>query len=406
VNVTTESGPVDDWSIDFDLFDPGFVVDPYAVYADLRERCPVAHTERWGGSYMPTRYEDIQTVAHDTEHFSSRNVGVTGLEGNNPLVAPPITADPPFHTASRRLLLPAFSPKAIDALTPLTRRIANDLIDVILARGEGSADAASDYAQHIPVRVIGAMLGVPAEDEPRFTDWAIRVLQIGPTDPEVGRQAGREVLDYFREQVALRREERTGDLVSQLLDAELDGAPLTEKHILGTCFLLLLAGIDTTWSSIGAGLWHLATHRDDLDRLVREPELIPTAIEEFLRAYAPVTMAREVVAEVEVGGRTLCPGERVLLTFPAGNRDPEHFDDPDEVRIDRLHNRHTAFGAGIHRCLGSNLARMELRVALEEWLARIPSFHLVEGAYVEWNGGQVRGPRTVPVVLDPVPAEA
>ncbi|MEA3218419.1 MAG: hypothetical protein QOJ19_4575, partial [Acidimicrobiia bacterium] len=256
--MTTESGPVHDWSIDFDLFDPGFVVDPYSVYADLRERCPVAHTERWGGSYMPTRYEDIQTVAHDTEHFSSRNVGVTGLEGNNPLVAPPITADPPFHTASRRLLLPAFSPKAIDALTPLTRRIANELIDVVLARGDERADAAIDYAQHIPVRVIGAMLGVPEEDEPRFTDWAIRVLQIGPTDREVGRQATREVLDYFREQVALRREERTGDLVSQLLDAELDGAPLTEKHILGTCFLLLLAGIDTTWSSIGAALWHLA----------------------------------------------------------------------------------------------------------------------------------------------------
>jgi cytochrome P450 len=402
--VTTERRPVSDWSIDFDLFDPGFVVDPYSVYSELRDRCPVAHTERWGGSWMPTRYEDIQAVAHDTEHFSSRNVGVTGLAGNNPLVAPPITADPPFHTASRRILLPAFSPKAIEALEPLTRHIANGLIDDVLARGDGRADAACDYAQHIPVRVIGAMLGVPEEDEPIFTDWAIRVLQIGPTNQEVGRQATREVLEYFRGQVAARREERTGDLVSQLLDAELDGAPLTEKHILGTCFLLLIAGIDTTWSSIGASLWHLATHPDDRARLIMEPGLVPTAIEEFLRAYSPVTMAREVVAEVEVGGRTLCPGERVLLTFPAGNRDPELFENPDEVLIDRQHNRHTAFGAGIHRCLGSNLARMELRVAIEEWLQRIPSFHLAEGAQVEWNGGQVRGPRSVPVVLDRLPA--
>jgi cytochrome P450 len=407
----SEHQPVIDWAEDYDLFDPQFVVDPYSIWDDLRDRCPVAHTDRWGGSWMPTRYEDISAVAHDTTHFSSRNVGVTGLAGNNPITAPPITSDPPFHTDARRILLPAFSPKAVERLTPITRGIADELIDDLLARtaarGDNRTDAAADFAQHLPVLVIGAMLGVPREDEARFTDWAVRVLQVGPTNREVGRTATREVLDYFREQVALRREGRqedTGDLISHLLASELGGAPLDEKHILGTCFLLLLAGIDTTWSSIGAALWHLSTHAEDRRRLVGDPTLIPTAVEEFLRAYAPVTMAREVVAETTVGDRTVCPGERVLLAFPSGNRDPEMFEHPDEVDIERQHNRHFAFGIGIHRCLGSNLARMELRVALEAWLERIPEFELLEGAEVEWNGGQVRGPRALPLVLGSPPA--
>ncbi len=388
-----------DWTTDFDLFDPRFIADPYPVYRDLRERCPVAHTERGKSTFMPTTYEDVAQVAHDTEHFSSRDVGVVSAANGSFLVAPPITSDPPFHTDARRLLLPAFSPKAVEQLRPTTVAMADQLIDAI--EGTGRADAAADYAQHLPPRVIALMLGIPTEEEDRFTDWAVRILQIGPTDPEVGRLATREVLDYFRGQVERRANEPGDDLVSHLLACRLDGAPLSEKHVLGTCFLLLVAGIDTTWSSIGSSLWHLATHPEDRARLVADPALIPTAIEEFLRAYGPVTMAREVIGETEIGGRTVCPGEKVLLTFPAANRDPDRFADPDEVMIDRQQNRHIAFGVGIHRCLGSNLARMELQVAVERWLDRIPDFELAPGAEVTWTGGQVRGPRTVPVVFPP-----
>ncbi len=388
-----------DWTTDFDLFDPRFIADPYPVYRDLRERCPVAHTERGKSTFMPTTYEDVAQVAHDTEHFSSRDVGVVSAADGSFLVAPPITSDPPFHTDARRLLLPAFSPKAVEQLRPTTVAMADQLIDAI--EGTGRADAAADYAQHLPPRVIALMLGIPTEEEDRFTDWAVRILQIGPTDPEVGRLATREVLDYFRGQVERRANEPGDDLVSHLLACRLDGAPLSEKHVLGTCFLLLVAGIDTTWSSIGSSLWHLATHPEDRARLVADPALIPTAIEEFLRAYGPVTMAREVIGETEIGGRTVCPGEKVLLTFPAANRDPDRFADPDEVMIDRQQNRHIAFGVGIHRCLGSNLARMELQVAVERWLDRIPDFELAPGAEVTWTGGQVRGPRTVPVVFPP-----
>jgi cytochrome P450 len=165
-----------------------------------------------------------------------------------------------------------------------------------------------------------------------------------------------------------------------------------------------MAGIDTTWSSIGASLWHLAVNAGDRDRLVSEPELLPTAIEEFLRAYAPVTMGREVIAETEVNGCPMHVGDKVLLSFPSGNRDPEKFDRADEVVIDRAKNRHFAFGIGIHRCLGSNVARMEMRVALEMWLERYPRFALAPGREARWGGAQVRGPRQVPVLLDPASA--
>ncbi len=386
-----------DWTTDFDLFDPDFIEDPFPVYRDLRERCPVAHTDRGKSTFMPTSYDDVARVAHDTEHFSSRDIGVVSAEDGSFLIAPPITSDPPFHTEARRLLLPAFSPKAVEQLRPTTIDMADQLLDVIEAAGR--ADAAADYAQHIPPRVIALMLGIPTEDEDLFTDWAVRILQVGPTDLGVARQATREILDYFRGQVERRTDEPGDDLVSYLLECRLDGAPLSEKHILGTCFLLLVAGIDTTWSSIGSSLWHLATHPEDRARLVADPSLIPTAVEEFLRAYGPVTMAREVVAETDVGGQTVCPGEKVLLTFPAANRDPDRFPDPDEVVIDRQRNRHIAFGLGIHRCIGSNLARMELHVAIERWLDRFPDFELAPGAEVTWTGGQVRGPRTVPIVF-------
>lgn len=161
--------------------------------------------------------------------------------------------------------------------------------------------------------------------------------------------------------------------------------------------LLMIAGIDTSWSAIGASLWHLAGHAADRRRLATEPGLMDTALEEFLRAYAPVTMARLVAKDCDFHGHQLKEGDWLLLPFPAANRDPRAFPDADRVLLDRAENRHAAFGLGRHRCLGSNLARMELRVALEEWLARYPDFELADPAAVAWSGGQIRGPRQLPI---------
>jgi len=390
-----------DWGRDLNIFDERYVTDPSPVWRELRSECPIAFSERTGRSWMPVDYDAIASIAHNTDAFSSRRIAVVNPPemADQPLLqAPPITSDPPIHTWARRILLPAFSPRRIDEMTPITRALARDLVDAALDRGD--ADGSLDYAQHIPVRVIAHMLGIPASEEDLFTSWAVRILQEGFNDLEKALDAVIEVLTYFGERTDERREmatdERPDDLLTLLVETEIEGEPLDRDHLVGTCFLLLIAGIDTTWSAIGSSIWHLASHPEDQARLRAQPDLIDSAVEEFLRMYSPVTMAREVLDDIEVGGCPMKAGDKVLMSFPAGNRDPNHFENPDEFVIDRERNRHFAFGSGIHRCLGSNLARMELKVAIEEFL-RIPTFELSDPDAVTWTGGQVRGPRSIPL---------
>lgn len=398
-----ERRPVMDWARDFDHLDKAWVDDPYTIWDRLRVQCPVAHTDRYGGVYLPTRYEDVRAIALDHDNFSSRQVIVRDFVPARGGSAPPITNDPPRHQNAKRALLPAFTPAAVDRLVPRTREICNELIDAILARDDGRSDAALDYAQHVPVRVIALLLGVPDSDGDRFRHWILQQLESGVEASEELEQSLAEMAEYFGSLVAERqRQVMAGaegtDVVGQLLQARYDdGTKFSTTHVVNSLRLLLVAGIDTTWSSIGAALWHLARVPADRARLVTEPALIPAAIEEFLRAYAPVTMARRIKNDTVVGGCQYKAGEMVLLPFPAANRDPGLIAEPNKILIDRQENRHAAFGLGIHRCIGSNLARMELKVALEEWLRRIPDFTL-DGA-VTWSAGQVRGPRRVPLKL-------
>ena len=401
----TERRPVMDWARDFDHLDKAWVDDPYTIWDRLRVQCPVAHTDRYGGVYLPTRYEDVRAIALDHDNFSSRQVIVRDFVPARGGSAPPITNDPPRHQNARRALLPAFTPAAVDRLVPRTREICNELIDAILARDDSRSDAALDYAQHVPVRVIALLLGVPDSDGDRFRDWILQQLESGVEASEELEQSLAEMAEYFGILVAERQRQVAAgaelgtDVVGQLLQARYDdGTKFSTTHVVNSLRLLLVAGIDTTWSSIGAALWHLARVPADRARLVTEPALIPAAIEEFLRAYAPVTMARRIKNDTVIGGCQYKAGEMVLLPFPAANRDPGLIADPNKILIDRKVNRHAAFGLGIHRCIGSNLARMELKVALEEWLRRIPDFTL-DGA-VTWSAGQVRGPRRVPLKLN------
>jgi cytochrome P450 len=406
---------IEDWATQFDHTHPDYAANAPAIWDELREKCPVAHSDAFGGTWLPTRHDDVAAIAHDTEHFTSEGVIVSPWkpEGMAPAgFAPPITSDPPFHAQARRLLLPAFSPKEMAKWEPATRAACRELLDDLLADLDPSdpqavVDAAVQYTQHIPVRVIADMLGVPREDGDKFRRFIHRIIEapgsglLEDIDPE-------DTLDHYLEQVvADHRANPRDDLVGFLMDAEMDGEPLTDQHIGGTIALLLIAGIDTTWSAIGASLWHLAQSPADRQRLVDDPKVLTFAVEEFLRFYAPVTMARLVADDVEIGGQQLHKRDWVLLPFPAANRDPEVFEQADEFVIDRARNRHVAFGLGIHRCLGSNLARMELTIALEEWMKRIPDFELADPDAVRWSAGQVRGPRQLPVrVLAANPAGA
>jgi cytochrome P450 len=399
-----DAAPVQDWTTDYDIFDHEYVADPFGIWAEMRAQCPIAHSDRWGGSWMPVTYEHVTSIARDIESFpSGKGISVVPPleveQGQAPLLAngvPPISADPPVHTWTRRLILPSMSPHRVEEYEVMTRELCRRLVDGFVRTGR--ADAAADYAQQIPVRVIAHLLGIPPEMSDTFTGWVRDVLEFA-YDADRRRAGVVAIATYLREQIADRRVNRGTDLLSDLVHAEVDGEPVDESYVLGMAALLLIAGIDTTWSAIGSSLWHLATHPEDRRRLVADPALLPTAIEELLRAYAPVTMARVLDHDVEYAGCPMKAGERVLMNFPAANRDPSVFEDPDQVILDRQHNRHVAFGAGIHRCAGSNLARMELRVALEEWLARIPEFEVEDPELVTWAGGQVRGPRNVPVVF-------
>ncbi|HEC09174.1 MAG TPA: cytochrome P450 [Acidimicrobiales bacterium] len=388
---------------DYDLFDEDFVGDPAPYWREFRSReCPVAHSDMYGGSWLPTRYADVVAAARDWETFtSSRGVSVIRVPPNEagPLGnsgAPPITADPPLHSWTRKLLLPAMSPQAVDSYEPRTRELCRRLVEGF--RDAGRADAAADYAQQIPVRIIGFLLGVPEERSDEFVGWVRSILEFAH-DIERRQKALTELVAFLTEQLEDRRVNPGDDLLSLFLSTEVDGEPMPENLILGEAALTLVAGTDTTWSAIGSSLYHLASHPEDRVRMVNDPDVWPLAIEEFLRFYSPVTMARIATRDAEVGGCPVHEGDRVLMAFPAANRDEEVFERADEFIIDRARNRHLAFGVGIHRCAGSNLARMELTVALEEWLKAIPEFELEDPDKVTWAGGQVRGPRSVPVVF-------
>ncbi|MGA1437054.1 MAG: cytochrome P450 [Ilumatobacteraceae bacterium] len=376
--------------------------DPYPVWSDLREQgCPFARTERRDVTFMPTTYEGVRSIAADTDTWSSFSITVTPVpqsyDANGDRIRSIIATDEPDHTPERRLMLPFFSPKAVEKYREHTQELCRRLIREFIE--DGSADIAEQYARQIPPRIIAAILGIEPEMADEFTTWVQGALELGLQDDEIREHYASIIRKFFVEQIADRQENPGDDLISFLLAAELDGEPVPMPVIRGNVGLMLIAGIDTTWSSIGSALLHLATHPEDRQRLADEPELIPTAIEEFLRAYSPVTMARVATRDTMLGDREVKAGERVMLTFPAANRDPAMFENPEEVIIDREHNRHIAFGSGIHRCAGSNLARMEMQVAIEEFLKMIPEFEIADADAVTWAGGQVRGPRNIPVTF-------
>jgi cytochrome P450 len=396
-------GPVVDFATDWDHTDPTWVNNPYPIWEDLRQNCPVAHTERYGPAWFPVTHEMVSEIANDTTNYTSRQVVInkTPMDELPNLApapiggAPPITSDPPFHHFARRVMLPALAPGVVNALEPQVRALCRKYLDLIKDKTE--FNAGHDFAQYISPGVIRVMLGFPEEDEDTFRALTHHIL--GSVDKS--QEDRREMNEFFEQYLTTQIEDHVAnpreDFTNYLLNTDFNGEKLTMQHVRGTIGLTLIAGIDTTWSAIGSSLWHLAHHPDDLARLVAEPDLLNVAVEEFLRFYAPVTMARRVAQDHEFHGCPMKKDDWVLLGFPAANRDPSVFKDADKFIIDRAENRHVAFGLGIHRCAGSNLARMELRIAIEEFIKTFPKFELSDPSAVTWEPGQVRGPRSIPV---------
>ena len=392
--------PVTDWVNDWDWLDDQWGPNAIEIWDQVRAQCDMATTERYWRAFMPVTMEAVSQVAHDTEHFSSIWVNVS--RPNAPRrPAPPITSDPPQHQGHRRLLLPSFNPKKIAELEGEFRRFCRQLIAEL--DGEETADAAEQYAQHIPVHGICQLTGIPEADADLFRDWIFRNFQLAPRDNAVRVEVLNEMDAYIDNILRDRLDNPRDDMLTFIATAEIDGEPVEWTLKLGYVRLLIIAGIDTTWSAIGSGLWHFAQHADQVARLVEvdnDDMLWQTATEEVLRYYAPVTMARKVIKDTEVAGCPVHASDQILLTFPAANHDPASFEAPEEFQLDRAKNRHVAFGLGIHRCVGSNLARLELLTALQEWLRAFPHYTLDVAGKTMWANGQVRGPRSIPVLLN------
>ncbi|MEU6230619.1 cytochrome P450 [Streptomyces sp. NPDC047042] len=356
----------------------------FDTYRELREQCPVGRSEQHGGFWFLTKSEDILAAEQDPETFSVTPSMLLPEFGNDlPMI--PIDVDPPEHTDYRRLLLPLFTPKAIAQLDEGMYRTARELATQIAS--QEVADVSAAFARPMPTIVFSRLAGFPEEDWPKFDHWVDEVIYERVDDPARAQRASQEVMDYFGALLTSRAgDEKSDDLMSHLLNVEMQGRKLTQDELRSFFYLLFLAGLDTTAWAIRASLWYLAQNPKAQARLRENPDLIPTAAEEFLRTMSPVqAMARTCKRDTEVGGQQIKAGERVVLVFGAGNRDPEVFDNPEEIDLDREDNRHLSFGGGIHRCLGSNLGRRELIIALEEFLRTVGDFSLADPSE-PWHG--------------------
>ena len=398
---------------EFNPFAPGMLADPYAMYRALREHDPI-HRSEMMESWVLTRYDDIDAVLMDNRFSSDRTRAETSFsqmmreqqEQYGPMsnAQTMLTSDPPDHTRLRKLVSKAFTPRAVENLRPRIQEI----VDFVLAEvGErGKFEIIHDLAYPLPVIVIAEMLGVPPEDRHRFKEWSDTVVATlgGPfTPPEVmeaGRKAIDELAEYFSQIIAERRAEPKEDLISGLIAAEEGGQVLSEDEIFATCILLLIAGNETTTNLIGTSMLALFRNPDQMQLLRETPTLISSAVEELLRYAGPVHGTGRVPKEdVEVAGHTFKPGEMVFTLLAAGNRDPAHYENPEELDITRNPTDHLAFGDGIHFCLGAPLARAEAQIAIGTLVRRFPKLRLLDEE-PEWGGTFIiRGPKHLNVTV-------
>ncbi|MGH9035469.1 MAG: cytochrome P450 [Acidimicrobiia bacterium] len=382
---------------DFDPTDPRVVRDPYPVYAAMRRECPVGHGSRFGGFRIISRFADVLQAAQHPDVFSSAG-GATLPDFGNPLPAIPLEVDPPEHTHWRHLIQAWLSPGRVAVLEPTIRTIVTGLIDGFAGRGR--ADLAVELAQPVPPIVVAHLLGLPETDWSYYQELTEMMLAAANTDDDtVNAEQALQLFSYLYEQLADRVENPADDLLTRIVQLTYDGRSLTEEEQLGITFLLAVAGHETTSGGLGVLLLHLARHPGIHERLAGDPALRFSAIEEALRLDPPVQyMARTVTRDTTFGGTELHEGDRVILSWASANRDPDAFEDPDTFVYDRPNNRHLAFGAGPHRCLGAHLARLELRVVLEEVLRRIPGFRVEDPDGVVMGGGLNRVVRSLPAV--------
>lgn len=383
----------------FDPYDPATQRDPFPVYRRLRDEAPVYHDES-RGFWALSRFDDVVWAAHHPAQLcSGEGIALAG-QARSPFPNL-ITMDDPRHGQLRALVARGFTARPVSAFENRVRELARTMLDA--CSPDETVDLVPALTGPLPMTVVGDLIGVAPEDREQFREWADTIVHQDVDRPETvdaGRAAAGAVVGYFGEIIAARRAERADDLVSALVDAEVDGESLTDEEILGFCFLLIVAGTETTTNLLGLGVLALDAAPDERQLLVDDRELLGGAVEEMLRWGSPVQgLARTTTEPVERHGVEIPAAARVQLLFGAANRDEREFADPDRFDARRPIERHLAFGHGVHFCLGAALARLEARVVFDELLTRFPRW-AVDISEVEWvRSSSVRGPAVLPVVL-------
>lgn len=383
------------------LFSPAVADDPHPTYRRLRQECPIARGEMGDNAVvLVTRYDDVWWALRHPECFTSADSGLN--LGEQPLI--PLEVDPPQHTKYRRMLNPQFVPREIEKLEPEVRRIVRELIDGFAARG--TCDFHDEFATPLPSGIFLALMGLPLEDLPRFLQWRDDTIRpaVEPGDLEganrIRAQAAHGISDYFRGAITRCRRAPDDSLLSRIVHSTIDGQPLSEAELLGISHLLLLGGLDTVTATLDCMVEFLATHPDHRHQLVDDPALIPAAVEELLRWLTPVMVVpRSVKQNFEMRGVELEAGDGVTLVIGAADDDENEFGEP-RVDFGRDPNPHVAFGGGHHLCLGAHLARLELRVALEELHRRIPDYWIPGGVEIHYSPG-IRQADRLPLEFEP-----
>lgn len=390
----------------FSLMPPEVAAAPQAFFSAIRAETPVMAID--DSAWLLTRRAEIDEVFRNPQIFSS-SMDAVDLQNVRPLI--PLQIDPPEHKKFRKLLDPIFAPQKMARLEEPVTRLVNDLIDRFIDNDE--IDFARDFSVPYPSQVFLTLLGLPLEELPVFLKMKDGIIR---PDHVTGEHYGSEkmiayqreialsIYDYFNGVLDQREAKREDDLLSHFLDAEVDGEKLSREDILDISFLFLIAGLDTVTATLDCMFGYLAQHPETRDQIVTDPSIIPAVVEELLRWETPVMgIVRVATEDFELGGCPVRAGQNVMPMLVGANCDPDEFDDPDVVRFDREKNRHLAFGGGVHRCLGSHLARQELRVALREWHRRIPEYSVKEGTELAYTGG-IRSIEHFPMVLGPARA--
>ena len=382
------------------LMTPECNANPYPEYDRLRAQSPIyyGNEDQHGGPgamWGLLRYEDVYGALADHETFSSVQTGGQSSGSGMRLVL--LNDDPPRHTRFRKLVNKAFTPRRIRELEPWLQTVVNELLEEV--RG-GELEVVQNYTMPLPVMAIAELLGIPREEYQTFKTWTDDALGVQPRTPEERQQSTQEMMAYFGQMAAARREHGAEDLITALVEAEIDGEALEDWEVLGFCMLLLIAGNETTTNLMGNLIAFLSQRPDLWAQLREDRSLIPQLIEEMLRYESPVqVLFRRTTRDVELNGVTIPAEQRVGVFYGAANRDPEEWDEPDEFVLERDLHAHVGFGHGTHYCLGSPLARAEARITLNTWLDRFAAIEPAAAPVRQTGTGVVLGYTSLPVVL-------